>query len=110
MCLLIYGTAVYNGSVRLSWLSYPDDEEDDDANAVSATPTMERVMSSPLIQRSPFINAKGAGITGTPVMGKGLPTTRKGGKGYGSTSWISNPFSSSKKKRGQGYQEVSQTP
>ncbi|GMH57685.1 hypothetical protein TL16_g02446 [Triparma laevis f. inornata] len=112
MALLIYGTAVYNGSVRISGMYYPDEDEDDEDKLVSATPTMERIMSSPLIQRSPFINQKGAGITGTPVMGKGLPTTNKGGKkggkgGYGSTgsSW----FSFGKKEK-FSYREVSQTP
>ncbi|GMI03612.1 hypothetical protein TrVE_jg726 [Triparma verrucosa] len=117
MALLIYGTAVYNGSVKIPGFYYPDPDDEDDDELVSATPTMERIMSSPLIQRSPFINQKGAGITGTPVMGKKgvLPTTRKGagkkgGKGYGSTgsTGSSGWFSFGKKK--SGYTEVSQTP
>jgi len=80
MGLLLCGTAVYNGSIRVSGFYYPDSDEMDEN--VAATPTMDKIMSSPLIQKSPFINQRGAGITGSP-----RPRSKIGnaGKGYGST-------------------------
>jgi drug/metabolite transporter (DMT)-like permease len=50
MCLLLYGTAVYNGSIRHSCFTYPEFEDDD---KVTATATMETHMQSPLIVKSP---------------------------------------------------------
>jgi drug/metabolite transporter (DMT)-like permease len=99
MFLLLIGTAVYNGSLKVPGFYYPDsvgDDNDDGEQQVPMTPTMERIMNSPLIQKSPYRGVKGAGITGTPDIGKKLP--KWGIKGYGSTG---------SKNKG-GYNAVSQ--
>jgi len=80
MILLLIGTAVYNGSIRVKGFDYTELDSDEE-DRVPATPTMEKIMSSPLIQKSPFIKVKGAGITGTPDVNKRLPTTRRGKEG-----------------------------
>lgn len=61
LAVLLYGTAVYNGSVKLPGFTYPDDEVDDEATMASvlASPMLVRAsprLASPALLRSPLIH------------------------------------------------------